>query len=566
VLGAGYATVNSRAPVELETAISLTIEPPPGTRFVYGPDPRFVISPDGQSLVFSAIDDAGLSQLWLRRLDELDAKPIPGTARAMSPFFSPDSRAIGFVVDSQLRRLDLAGGLSSNILEIPRPNLRGAYWTSNDTILLGARRSDAIGISEVPASGGEARDVTTPVSSDGDQTHRFPVLLPDGHNLLYLVRARPGSHGIFVSELGGTTRKLVVRALTSFAFVEPGWLLYGDAGRLMAVAFSATSAQVTAEPRVLAPSVAHWPGSTKTEFSASSRAIAFRRGSSAVRIDKFSPTGILRATLVPAGSIEGRFALSPTGETLAYSVVDPDTGRRGIWLGDLVRDTQRRLTRSSVNTWQPVWSPDGTRLAVNIDGETVALIGLHGAPEPEILKNTPLTTPRDWFADGQLVLDMQIAGRQTDIVIHDLRTNQSVPVASSPSDEAFGVSSPSGKGMAYVSNESGRDEVYVRSLAGATAPVQVSARGGTKPVWSPDGRAIYYLAPSGAIMVSTVRTEPTMAIGDPRILLQTDPQAYFAIAPDGDLVVQYAPDNLRHPNISVIVHWQRLLDATAPRP
>jgi Tol biopolymer transport system component len=203
---------------------------------------------------------------------------------------------------------------------------------------------------------------------------------------------------------------------------------------------------------------------------------------------------------------------------------------------------------------------------VNIDGETVALIGLHGAPEPEILKNTPLTTPRDWFADGQLVLDMQIAGRQTDIVIHDLRTNQSVPVASSPSDEAFGVSSPSGKGMAYVSNESGRDEVYVRSLAGATAPVQVSARGGTKPVWSPDGRAIYYLAPSGAIMVSTVRTEPTMAIGDPRILLQTDPQAYFAIAPDGDLVVQYAPDNLRHPNISVIVHWQRLLDATAPRP
>jgi eukaryotic-like serine/threonine-protein kinase len=135
--------------------------------------------------VFSAIDENGQSQLWLRRLDELDSRAIAGTARAVSPFFSPDSRSIGFIVDGQLRRLSLTGGLSSTILNTPGPTLRGAYWTAAGTILLGAL--PGIAISEIADGGGSLREVTTPIPGDGDQTHRFPVShtessiqIPDG--------------------------------------------------------------------------------------------------------------------------------------------------------------------------------------------------------------------------------------------------------------------------------------------------------------------------------------------------------------------------------------------------
>ena len=553
-----YATAVSRATVEPEPAVSLTIEPPPGTRFAYGPDPRLVIAPDGKSLVFSAIDENGQSQLWLRHLDQLDARPIPGTTRAVSPFFSPDSRAIGFMVDSQLRRLDLSGGLAATVLNIERPNLRGAYWTETQTILLGAWRGE-IGIGEVPSNGGEARVVTTPVPSEGDETHRFPVMLPDGRRLMYLVRAKPGHHGIFVSEIGKPQRQLVLRALTSFAVVEPGWLLYGDAGRLMAASFSSTNAEVTGEPRVLVPSVVHWPGSTKTEFSVSARALAFRRGSSAARIDRFSRNGTLRDTIVPAAAIEGRFGISSDGKTIAYAVVDADTGRRGIWVGDTVRGTQRRVTPATVNTWQPVWSPDGGKLAARVDGGA-GIIDLKGVAIPEMLPNTPTGTVRSWSSDGRVILEQEIAGR-TDLSLYDLNDHQSVPLVSSSADEAFGTISPSGNLVAYVSNESGRDEVYLRTLAPNAAPIQVSLRGGTKPAWSHDGNHVYYLAPSGMILVAAVSAGTVVSAGEPRMLFQTDPNAYFAVTSEDDIVVQYVPDNLRHPNISVIVHWQRLLDS-----
>jgi Tol biopolymer transport system component len=550
--------------------------PPPETRvdIVTPPatNPFFALSPDGRQLVFRATDEDGQSRLWLRALATTSAQPLPGTEGAGGPFWSPDGRSLGFFAAGALKRLDLGGG-APRILA-PVTLSRGGAWGADGAVVFADSGNPLLRVS---ADGGEVSAVTTLGPEQGGHVH--PHLLPDGRHVLFYAPGTGDMAGIYLGELEGGASIRLTAAESHGEYLPSGWLLWVRAGALVAQRLDLARATLTGEPLTLADGVAvSDEAQGRGAFAVSAAGlVAYRTGGQA---DARQLTWVDRAGTVlgTIGDADGSLhnpRVAPDGQRVAVArTVQSNTD---LWLLDDMRAS--RFTFVASADQYPVWSADGGRLVFS--STRAGQFDLYqrlvsGAAEEEAL----LLSDQDKFAsnltaDGRFLLYFIVGAQGTDLwVLATAGKPTPLPFLQTRFNERWGAFSPDGRWVAYASNESGRDEIYVRPFVPpgeeSTAAVtvgqwQVSTAGGIQPLWSPDGRELYYLNPEGGMMAAAVSVSADgFAPGAPELLFPTrivgsglsqGQGRQYDVAADGRFLINTVLNTATPPPITLIQNW-----------
>jgi eukaryotic-like serine/threonine-protein kinase len=485
----------------------------------------FSLSPDGRQIVFVASGD-GPARLWLRRLDAASAQPLAGAEGASFPFWSPDSRSVGFFADGNLNRLDLGGGSPQKLAYAGLSG--GGTWSSEGAILFTPLSFSPI--FRIPASGGQQVAVT---KLDKQTGHHFPQFLPGGRHFLFYVTGVPETSGIYLGSLDSSETKRLTAADAAGAYLPNGWLLFIRAGALLAQRLELGRGVLTGEPVTVADQVAFDASRFAGAFSVSAAGlVAYRPGGAGQhQLVWFDRSGETHGTL-GAPDANGLLApsLSPDGRRAAtFRTVQ---GNTDIWLVDETRTT--RFTFDPSLDRFPVWSPDGSRIV--FDSNRKGLRDLYmkpsnGAGSEVLLLESPQTkTPEDWSRDGRFLLYSSVDPQTArDIWVLPMDGDQKPFIFLKTNfDERRGQFSPDVRWVAYMSNESGRFEVYVRPFDGnipkasTSGQWQISTSGGISPKWREDGKELYYIAPDGKLMGVPITAKAAMIEpGTPVALFQT---------------------------------------------
>jgi serine/threonine-protein kinase len=486
------------------------------------------ISPDGSRVVYGASSPPGSRpRLYLRELDRFEAVPVPGTEGAIGPFFSPDGRWLGYFAEGKLFKIAVEGGTPLEICHVGQV-VPGAGWSPDDTIIFAT--SPDSGLFRVPSAGGTPEPLTTPASADGEQGHAWPQLLPDGESLLFTVSTVKGSSIAVLSLRTGQWRTLE-KGMGGARYLPSGHLIFARFEGLVAVPFDPVEGRTAGEPVVVLDDVYTIPalrGVGMAAFAVSDTGVlvympggAEAGENSLVWVDR---DGRSRAVSREAGGYEWP-RLSPDGKKLAVTNRTTD-GSTDIWVLDIERDTRSRLTLTG-NNILPAWSPDGRRIAFASTRGGSSVVNLFwkaadGSGEASRLVESPHPRfPLSWSPDGQLLAITEWnPDSMRDIWILDLNgSEESRPIINTQYDEYSPMFSPDGRWLAYVSDESDRNEIYVEPYPRGQGRWLVSAGGGTEPVWSSDGRELFYRN-AGRMMVVPVRLQPEFGVGAPRVLFE----------------------------------------------
>ena len=325
--------------------VRLAINPPSGTVFSGGsgssvPAPQFAVSPNGRAIVFIASIDAGRSMLWVRFMEDVTARQLPGTENPSSPFWSPDSRWVGFFADGKLKKTSIDGG-PVQVLAAVGAN-RGATWGPDETILVSSANT---GLTRVTSSGGTLTPVTRLDPSHQEGSHRWPQFLPDGQHFVYLIRSRiPEYRGLYLGSLDGKTKKLLIPIDSAAAYLRSGYLLYNDGDMLLAQPFDVGRFTLDGPPFAVAERVGHGSQSDGAFSASDAGTIAYAGPILHIgRLGWFDREGKELGSATKEGDYTD-FRLSPDERQLAASLVDPKTGSIDIWLTDIARSSTSRFT------------------------------------------------------------------------------------------------------------------------------------------------------------------------------------------------------------------------------
>jgi Tol biopolymer transport system component len=540
--------------------------------------PEVVISPDGSAIVFAGLDTTGTRGLWLRPLDSLAARRLPGTDGALIPFWSPDSRQLGFFADGKLKRLSLAGG-DIQVL-CPAPNPRGGTWSPEDVIVFAPTSSGPL--MRVPASGGAPEPATTLDAGRKESAHRFPSFLPDGKQFLYV--ALPGVESQLETRLGtlgdATPGPVLLAATSSAIYTPPGYLVYVRQGAVVAQRYRAGADKPEGAPlpiRELLDVTASYSGSPGVSASGNGVMIQNEQRANTTRIDILDRTGRrLRTVPLPQGAfVSLRF--SPDGRHLTFSSARGGGEAVSLMVADLDRGISTRFTFDSMFDNAPTWTRDGRRIIYGsdrADGRNLYWRRSDSSGPEELVADVPglFNDPNDVTADGRQVLYRSLNGETgEDIWLAALDgSGESRPLLNSRFNELDAAVSPDGRWLAYRSDESGRPEVYVQSFPGLEQKVRVSTDGAAPEInaeatwirWRRDGREIAFIGGDGrTIMVADVETGDEFRTGPPRALLRL-PHGFLDadISPDGEQVAVTMPTGVQGRSvINVVVNWEREL-------
>jgi serine/threonine protein kinase len=505
------ASMHFREAVPREVRLEITTPPTDNPA-------SLALSPDGQKIVFTATSD-GEASLWLRSLDSTSAKPLRGTEGGVYPFWSPDSRSIGFFAAGKLKRTDIEGG-SVQVLA-NAPIARGGTWNRDGVILFAGRNTQPI--FRVATTGDEPMPVTRVSATESG--HLFPQFLPDGRHFLFYALGRPDTIGIYVGQLDGSAPQRLVEADTAAVYASPGYLLFMRQGTLFSQRFDPVRLTVTGDPTSISDQVAAESDPTAgAPVSASATGLIAFRSAAGISAQQFvwvdrSGTELGRIGRPDVARPENP-ALSPDGRRV---VLDRATeGNPDVWVLDLSRGILTRLTSDPGVDVYPLWSRDGDRIVFTSNRQGVFDLYQNPASSAgmeEVLLATPLPkVPHDWSPDGRFLLYSVIDSKTgSDLWALPLEAgNQKpFPVAQTPANERWGQFSPDGKWVAYQSDDSGREEVYLHPFPGPGATVQVSTTGGSQARWRPDGKELFYVALDGRLMAVPISVAPGGSVLDP---------------------------------------------------
>jgi serine/threonine protein kinase len=488
------------------------------------------LSPDGRHLVFAAVVE-GRRSLWLRPLGSLTAQPLPGTEGVSGPpFWSPDSRSLGFAVGGELRKLDLAGGAPQTLSKLPSgvgSSTFGGTWNRDGVILF----SGLAGIYRVAATGGEP---SLALHSDPPGLYQYPVLLPDGRHFLVRRSSTQGTPEIHLATLDRpeTTRLLAADSQARYA---NGHLLFARAGALHAAPFDADSLKLTGEPFVAANKVRITSSPSRGHFSLSDNG-SLVYDPNAVG-DNQQLTWLDRAGK-PLGTVgsPGEYEyprLSPDGKRVAVARRDPQTRTMDIYVIDLARGAISRLTFDPSDDRYPVWSPDGSRIAwgANRDGawQIYQKLASGVGPEELLRKEDVAISPDSWSTDGRFLLyDRLDPKTRLDLWVLPLTGDRQPSLFwQTPFAETSGRFSPDGRWIAYSSADQGRFEVYVQTFPASGGKWLISTNGGSQSWWRSDGKELYYLSADGKLIAVEVKPRGSFEAGAPRALFDLAPVRAF---------------------------------------
>jgi hypothetical protein len=492
------------------------------------------ISSDGRFIVYSAVKENPGPQdkprLYLRRTDQLEAKPIAGTEGGINPFLSPDDRWVGFWADGKLMRVAIDGGVPVPLCDAAP---FGASWGPENSIVFSP--DDSIGLFRVSAEGGKPEALTTPDKTKEEISHRLPHCLPDGKGVLFTIMREAWDLQPRIAWLDLKTRKwrVLMEDAADARYVPTGHLVFLRQGTLMVVPFDLGRHEVTGQPVPAIANIMQTLNVTDSYFNTAAGQFSLSDSGWLV----YAEGGILpdqQNSLVwvdhkggaePIASFKAPFfapRLSPDGQRIVYTTF----GRQWqAWVYDLNRGTTSRLTNEGKVTFV-TWTPDGKRVAFGWlkSGQfNLYWIPADGSSATERLTTSDhYQSPGSWSPDGAtlaFVEDHPDTG--WDILVLDLRSRRITTFLNSQAGEGWPEFSPDGRWMAYGSNESGRFEVYVRPYPGPGGKWLISQEGGVEPLWARNGKQLFYRSTDGGqVWVVDVRTEGGFSPSKPRILFK----------------------------------------------
>jgi eukaryotic-like serine/threonine-protein kinase len=488
---------------------------------------EIALSPDGKLLAFTATSE-GRRQLWVRPLHALTAQPLAGTEQAADPFWSPDSRWIGFFADRKLKKIEAAGGPVQTLCDARLP--RGGTWSAEGVILF--CDFGYYGMLRVSAQGGTPAPATN-IDRTGRENHRWPVFLPGGRRFLYHVAgADANTTGIYAGALNTTERARLASDNSSPGYAEgpagEGYLLFVRRGTLMAQRLDAGRGAVEGEAFPVAEKVSMLDTTlARARFSVSRNALLVYESGAGEQVQltwKDRAGQPLETVGEPAnGSMDPK--LSPDERQVVFSQFDGPN--RDIWVRDLPRGISTRFTFHPALDLSPVWSPDGSRIVFRSDRNGLFALYVKSTngtgQEQLLLKTGNLKVPTSWSADGRRLLYHEVDVKTgSDLWVLPMEGEGKPAVfLRTDSNEREGAFSPDGKWIAYVSDESGRPQVYVQPYPATGAKWQVSKEGGLWPKWRRDGKEIYWLNEGGTLMSAEVSAGSALQPGIARPLFET---------------------------------------------
>ena len=519
-----------------------TLSVPATDQFLTG----FALSPDGQELVYTAVRD-GVQQLFHRSMGDLEAVPIRGTDGANGPFFSPDSASVGFFAGGALRKVLLGGGTPVTLCSTDRR--RGASWGEDDTILFAS--DAASGVMRVSAAGGTPQPVTTTNVDERENSHRWLDALPDGKGVLFTIwSGQVGTARIAVQSLEAAGEPQVLVDGTDPRYVPSGHIVFAREDSLWAVPFDLERLTMTGEPNPVVEGVQVNTGGWAQFAVADDGTLLYapvRGGGGAQTLVWLDRDGRQEELLGTGGyhSVD----ISPDGGRIALELADED-GRSDVWTYDVARGTLNRLTSDPAEDRTPLWTPDGERIVFGSQRDGPwglfwrAADGTGDVESILTYEDTVALAPKAWSPDGtKLLFHRRIRG-QNDIGVLSMEGDRSAELLFQEEvhEERPSVS-PDGEWVAYSSNRTGSREVYVERYPDLGDRQVISTDGGTHPLWSSDGRELFYLAnDSTRVMVVPVDMETGLNAGAPRVMFEVEVFTFgerrpYDIAPDDERFV-----------------------------
>ncbi|MBV9339295.1 MAG: serine/threonine-protein kinase [Acidobacteria bacterium] len=492
---------------------------------------HMALSADGSILAFVSPDEkSGIPVLSVQRVGSPEARVLAGTEGANYPFWSPDGAYLGFFANGKLQKIAIAGGPPQVLASVWAA--RGGAWGRGNVILYEPDTGSPLW--RVNSDGSGAAPVTDRIFSPQEQSHRWPVFLPDGNHFLFWAGNFGGLSddrlsGIFSSSLDHQERKLVTLARSSFA-VDGSHLYYADAQRqLVANAFDADRAVISGSPIVIAKAVALQPSTYWASFTAENGTLVYNSRTEAARsaLTWMDRTGReLRQIGEPA--VQCNPTLSPDGNRVAVDISDERANNVDIWLESTQGGGNARFTFDPAEEVVGVWSRDGKTLALRSAGGTVGMASLvlkaaNGLERERIILRgggTEDLVPNSWSADDRQILFTRQSSSGYYLELEPSSGGQATVFLRGPGNQTNGLISPDGKWVAYASDESGSWEIYVTTFPTAAGKWQVSRGGGIEPRWRGDGNEIFYLAAGGMLTAVPVRAEGTFSTGTPTPLFQ----------------------------------------------
>ena len=556
--------------------MQLSIEVP--EKMSFGPSVAF--SPDGKLLAFTATDRYGIRTLWVRPLDSSTPRQLTSTEDAQFPFWSPDSKFIGFFASKKLKKIEAAGGQPEILAEVST-DPRGGCWGRDGTILYTPSIDQPL--FSISAGGGASKPVTALDRSRSETSHRWPSFLPDGRHFIYFARgSQKDLEGIFVNSLDSDQPKFLFRSRLLAAFVpsargqNEGFILAIRDGSLIAMPFDPTRFEIAGEGRTLVGKVLNNAGESGAtalaSFSASANGhVAFLSGDNqTTQLRLVDRTGKILGVLgQPA--IYHDISLSPDRSMIA--VAREDEGTQDIWMIDVNSGASTRLTFDPAPDVFPVWSVNGDKI-IFVSGRTGTNSILQrpasgtGADEMLLPTNGKNAYTLDVSPDGKYILYEIGDGVNNSVDMWLIPTSgDRTPIAymQTAASESDGRFSPDGKWLAYVSDESGRPEIYVRSFSGSGGKWQVTTEGGIQPMWRRDGKELYYVDPDKNLTAVKVDSSSAIPFGDHENLFQISFPAnnpwrarnrYVPMDTGQKFLVNDAADGASRLPMTLILNWQ----------
>jgi Tol biopolymer transport system component len=527
------------------------------------------ISPDGKNIADSVLSDTGPYMLWVRSLEHQSPRFLPGTEGATQMFWSPDGRFIGFFAGGQLKKVDISGVSLQSLCDASSLGM-GGTWNEGGVIVFAPTLNGPL--FSVPASGGTPVQVTELDRSHQELSHRYPVFLPDGRHFLYTAISAKADERqvVYAGSLDTKDRKRLINSVTKAVFAPPNHVLFARDGILIAQRFDPRRLDLTGDPFPVAEGIGPNPGSS-TAFAASyTGVVAYKSGAIpgvvVGRLEWLDRAGRKLAQVGPPATYWAP-TLSPDVKRVA---VHREEGARDLWIFDLGRGTNSRLTSDAGTEDSPVWSPEGNRIVFSSSRaghNDLYMKSSAGTGQEELLLASDYDkVPDDWSRDGRFLLYTQSdPNTGQDIWVMPMTGDRKPqPVIQTPFPERMAKFSPDGRWIAYASGESGRFEVYVQSFPVSERKLTISTNGGVQPVWRGDGRELFFLSLTGEAMAVplVLAKDGGLEAGAPQKLFTAIPTIVvgarnaWSVTPDGQkfLIVNAVGETNVGP-ITVIVNW-----------
>ena len=551
-------------------AVRFLIAPPAGGAFSDTVETVCIaLSPDGSQLAYVAADATGDRRVWLRPISSVAARSVGGTEGARTVFWSPDGKSLAFFAGEKLKRIDLPDNAPITLSEAPDVGVVGS-WGDGQIVF----SMIPGGLFRVPASGGPPVKILSPDFARRETSLVWPWFLPDGRRLLYLVRHPDGNGTLMVYEPGQPPRVVLANIVSSAQYVDPGYILYARDGTLLGQRFDVASAMVSGEPFPVAEPVRYFYSTGMATFATSlSGVLVYQPHAELGRLVWLDRAG-REIGVIGEGAAYLRARISADGGRVLFSRAQPQVGTYDLWLFDIARGVEQRLTSDRLSEVSAVWLPGGT--ATIFSGRVPPHLfrkDLGTGEETELIPAPNFALGEDVSPDGTtFVFILRTPRGSFDIWQLPLDgASQPVPVLETPFDKEHVRFSPDGRYLAFASNELGKYEVFVAPFPGTGERIRVSVGGAGLPRWSRDGRELFFVSEDRHLMAVPVRTSPSLVLGAPRPLFSvaggsewSDPRATavwadFDVAPDGSRFLAAIPQPANEQPLTAVLNWQTAL-------